>query len=185
MKDTCVNCPDFAKCKGMCDKILLQVEEPEKPSGERPISSFGDGYDQNGEKEDISAKFDKLMGIDPASKFQDANDTNINWRKTLPQPEAAEIEESERKVLMDAIKIATRRDNLKLHRRFHDFLMCEKIVRIAARSGTTKQNIQKQFQLIVTKTYRTISKKKDVSEAAITPLRFKKKVNLTDLRRYT
>ena len=49
--------------------------------------------------------------------------------------------------MMEAIRWAIPRDNPKLRRRFNSFLKCSKIVEIAKTANTTKQNIQKQFQL--------------------------------------
>jgi hypothetical protein len=181
MKENCEDCPDVAECLEICEKIKPLLEELPKYSPEKSESQFneklGDIENVSGDKSGI----DRFRRINPASVYEDTTDTEIDWESTQPQPEAVEMEKVERKQLRDAIIIATRREDLKLNRRFQSFLKCEKIVQIAARSGTTKQNIQKRFQLVIHKVYRIISKSYKAKKAAITPLKFKKKVNLSDV----
>jgi hypothetical protein len=165
MKETCEDCPDSADCTEACEPVRQQLEELSKGSKRRARKlSYNDEFRR----------------IDPAKKYDDAVDTKIDWELTSPQPDAVEMEEYERKQLTDAIIIATRREDLKLRRRFQSFMTCEKIVQITARSGTTKQNIQKRFQLVIDKVYRLISKNHQAKKATVTPLKFKKKVNLSD-----
>ena len=112
--------------------------------------------------------------------YEDAVDTEIDWEKTSPQPVAAEIEASERRLLDEALRMATRDYDLKFKRRFRAFLRCDKITKIAERSGTSKQNIQKQFQRAIGRVRRLLSKGKFSDKRIITPLQFKKKVNLAN-----
>ena len=172
MKETCPDCPDFADCVKPCEALLQQLEEPPKgiPKRRARKSRYNDGENE----------IDEFRRIDPAKKYDDTVDTKIDRELTQPQPDAVEMEESERKRLTDAIMIATRREDLKLRRRFRSFLKCEKMVNITARSGTTKQNIQKRFQLVIHKVYRHISISHQAKKTTITPLKFKKKVNLSD-----
>jgi hypothetical protein len=181
MKETCEDCPDFDDCTEICDKIKSLLEEPSKNLREIPESRIrkiqGDFKKIRGDKSGI----ERFRKINPARVYENTTDTKIDWEETPPQPEAVEIENPERKKLLESIEIATRRGGLKLKRRFQSFLKCDKIVQIADRSGTTKQNIQKQFQLTVDKAYRVISKGKRTTKASITPLKFKKKINLPDI----
>ena len=176
MKETCENCADFADCIGICEKLKQQLEELPERSPEIPESQFIQKQSDVEKASGDTLGIDRFRKINPGRIYEDAVDTEIDWEETPPQPEAAELEKPGRKSLTDAITIATRREDMKLKRRFKSFLMCEKIVSIAARSGTTKQNIQKQFQLTVDKAYREILKRKSVAKASITPLKFKKKI---------
>ena len=180
MKETCEDCPYAVECLGICEKINPLLEELPKYSPEKSESQFNK---QQGDIENVSGDksgIDRFRRINPASVYEDTIDTEIDWESTQPQPEAVEMGKAERKQLRDAIIIATRREDLKLNRRFQSFLKCEKIVQIAFRSGTTKQNIQKRFQLVIHKVYRLISISHQAKKTTITPLKFKKKVNLSD-----
>ena len=179
MKETCEECPDFADCPGLgrCDKIKSQLEELPKWPPERSESLFNKKQRDIEKVSGDTPGIDRFRKINPAKVYEDVTDTEIDWEHTQPQPDAVEMEESERKRLTDAMTIATRREDLKLRRRFQSFLRCEKIVQISIRSGTTKQNIQKRFQLVINKVYRHISKGHKAIKAPITPLQFKKKVN--------
>jgi hypothetical protein len=181
MKETCEDCPNIAKCKEICEKIEDQLGETPDWSIERPESLLNEKQRYIEKDSGNPSGIDRFRKINPARVYSDAIDTEIEWEETPPQPEAAEIENPERKKLMESIEIATRRKGLKFSRRFRSFLMCEKIVRIAERSGTTKQNIQKQFQLTVDKAYQVISKSKRIAKATITPSKFKKKISLPNL----
>jgi len=164
MKETCKGCTEFDDCQGICEKIEPQLEELPKWPPENPKSQG----------------IDSFRKINPASLYEDAVDTEIDWEKTSPQPVAAEIEESERRLLDEALRMATRDYDLKFKCRIRAFLRCETITKIAERSGTSKQNIQKQFQRRIGKMRRILSKGQLSDKRFITPLQFKKKMNLAN-----
>ena len=177
MKETCEGCPDFEGCVEFCDKIEAQLEELPKRSPEIPESQLNTKQ-RNFEKEsEDTSGIDRHRKINPGSLYEDAVDTEIDWEKTSPQPVAAEIEDSERLLLDDAIRMATLDYDLKFKCRIRAFLRCETIKKISERSGTSKQNIQKQFQRTIGRVRRILSKGKLSDNRLITPLQFKKKVN--------
>jgi hypothetical protein len=180
MKETCENCTDFADCLGICEKIESQLEELPKWPPERSESLFNKKQRDIEKVSGDTPGIDRFRKINPGSLYEDAVDTEIGWEKTSPQPVAAEIEESERLLLDEALRMVTRDYDLKFKCRIRAFLRCEKITKIAERSGTSKQNIQKQFQRRIGKIRRILSKGKLSDKKIITPLQFKKKVNLAN-----
>jgi hypothetical protein len=177
MKETCENCPDFADCAGICDDIKPQLEELPKRLPEIPESQLNEKQRDVEKDSGDTSGIDRYRQINPARVYEDAVDTEIDWEETSPQPVASEIEEFERRLLIEEIRMATRDDGLRFKRRLWAFLRCENIKKIAERSGTSKQNIQKQFQRTIGRVRRILSKGKPSDKRFITPLQFKKKAN--------
>lgn len=165
MIETCENCPKFSKCTEICKKIESQLEQRPRFSPKELVPN---------QEIDLSRK------IDLASMYEDVEPLEISWDKSQVEPQAAEIGWDDRAYLLEAIKAATRGKGLKFQRRFRSFLMCETIKRIAKRSGSTNQNIQKQFQVVIKRTHKIISKGKRAIKSAMTPLKFKQKISLSD-----
>jgi len=180
MIETCKNCPDFADCLGICEKIEPQLEELPKWPPEIPESQLNVKQRDFEKDSGDTSGIDRYRQINPARVYEDAIDTEIDWEETSPQPVAAEIEESERRLLIEEIRMATRDDGLKFNRRLWAFLRCENIKKIAEKSGTSKQNIQKQFQRTIGRVRRILSKSKLSDKRFITPLQFKKKANFAN-----
>jgi hypothetical protein len=171
MKETCENCPTFASCQELCEELekeLERVTKDPKHAYEKEVSDFGE--------------IDRYRKIKSGRLFENAEETEINWDETLPQPKAAEINEPETRHLKEAIRFAIKNDDKKFQRRFYAFMRCDNIIKIAKRSGTTKQNIQQQFDRRLKKLHRFINRKgKSPDKKNITPLKFKHKVNFGDL----
>ena len=173
MKTTCENCPDATRCTKPCEELEKLVDEPADNYLERPMSDIvGPGSSED----EAETTVDDFIKIDPGRKFDDVEDDDIEWTQTLPQPESADLNENEMKVLMEAIRWAIPRDNPKLRRRFNAFLKCSKIADIAKTANTTKQNIQKQFQSVIRRAHQIIKKSRQKHDYDPSPLQFKIKI---------
>jgi butyrate kinase len=64
--------------------------------------------------------------------------------------------------------------NIKQRMRFYAFLNCAKIIEIARRANTTRQNIHKQFNRICYRVAKSIAQSAP-SDRVYTPARLKKK----------
>ena len=119
-------------------------------------------------------QIDDFRNIDPGRLYGSVPDPEIDWERTPPQPEATDIDGTEERLLKDRIAIATRRENLKLRRRFNNFLRCDTIVRYSQKGEGHKQSIQKQFQRVIQKVHKMLAQNHPINETVITPLQFKK-----------
>ena len=176
MKEICEGCPKLDTCQGFCKEKneLMKKDFGINPwSQETAVSQLGRG-DQK--ESDDEPSIDDFRKIDPGRAFEDVSPNEIEWEQTLPQGKVADLQESEKQLLDDAISRAIPREKTKLKRRFRDFLKCEKMSRIADRAGTTKQNVQKQFQGVIKKAYQILKKRKAATKKIITPYQFKLKL---------
>jgi hypothetical protein len=156
MIKTCENCPKHSGCTSLCKDLEKLLEPMPKNLSERQVPTVKRGWSDGEEDEEPS--IDDLITIDPGRMFEDVADTEIDWTQTPPQPESADFEKQEKISLAEAIKWAIPKNNLKLKRRFNAFLRCSKIVEIASTANTTKQNVQKQFQIVIKKVGRILKK---------------------------
>jgi hypothetical protein len=173
MIKTCENCPKHSGCTSPCKDLEKLLEPMPKNLPERQVPTVKRGWSDGEEDEEPS--IDDLITIDPGRMFEDVADTEIDWTQTPPQPESVDFEKQEKISLAEAIKWAIPKNNLKLKRRFNAFLRCSKIVEIASTANTTKQNVQKQFQIVIKKVGRILTKGGSKIEKYSTPLHFKKK----------
>lgn len=178
MRETCEGCEKFDSCRKPCNEINEVIEKvfsTNKRSSETALSQWIKPKKENsGDKNETT--IDDFRNIDPGRAFENVSPTEIEWEQTPPQGKVVDLQKSEKQLLYDVISRAIPRERTKLKRRFRDFLACEKISRIADRAGTTKQNLQKQFQWVIKKVYRILKKSKIATESNITPYKFKLKL---------
>lgn len=176
MIETCENCPKFANCTTLCkkaDELLEPVVEDIPGITESKIDKRRSSYD---EKNEGRGTIDNLFRIDSGRKFEDREDQNIDWIQTPVQPVSADLDQNDVKALTEAIRWSIPSDNIKLKRWFNSFLRCSKIVEIADRANTTKQNVQKQFQRVIRRTHSILTKCRKAIDYNPSPLQFKKKI---------
>jgi hypothetical protein len=173
MKLTCEDCSKL-NCKKLCDKVKDEYEDLIDNAYAKEDALSHTKPPKNKSSDEI--QIEDLRNIDLGRVYGSDPEPEIDWEKTPPQPEAVDIDGTEERSLKDRIMFATRREDLKLRRRFDRFLKCKTIVDIAITAGTSKQNIQKQFQSVIKKVNKMLSPNHLASETVITPLKFKKKV---------
>jgi hypothetical protein len=179
MIENCKNCPKFTNCSKPCEELEQQLEPPVESLPERPISYYEKEILSDDEKNKRSIAIDDFVKIDPGRMYDDVDPLEIEWTTTPVQPNSAELEEDDIKVLKDAFRWAMLKADLKQRRRFNAFLKCSKIVEIADTANTTKQNIQKQFQLVIRKTHQIILKSSKKADFDPSPHKFKRIIRQT------
>ena len=101
-----------------------------------------------------------------------------------PQAESMNLDYYHKQLVRDLIDRSIPSTNLRLRRWFNAFLKCNSIAAIAETANTTKQNLQKRFQLIIKEVQRRLYKDLPAGQKAklenqareITPLKFKRLV---------
>jgi hypothetical protein len=178
MRENCEGCPKLDNCQILCDDINEKMEKVFRSnqwSSEKAVSQWGQPKQKESDDED-EPSIDDFRKIDPGRAFEDVSPNEIEWEQTPLQGKSADLQESEKQLLYDVIRLSIQREKTKLNRRFRDFLKCEKISRIADRAGTTKQNVQKQFQGVIKKACQILKKRKAATKKNITPYQFKLKL---------
>jgi hypothetical protein len=175
MKKTCENCPDATRCTKMCKDLEKQLmvdgfDADGSISTDKKLDSLDYKKDKGAPSKDFPFK------IDVGLKFAADTDLEVDWTQTLPQPESADIQKSEKIILTEAVWWAIPRNNPKLRRRFNAFLKCSKEIEIAKAANTTKQNIQQQFQSVIRRVHKILKKGGVYTDYNPKPLQLKKKV---------
>jgi hypothetical protein len=176
MLEFCRNCPTFASCTEICKALERHLREGEGANEQEiPVSQLTDdkrGSDYDGETSPInpSELLDKKRKIDPAASYKNDTPQEIDWAKDDRPP--SNIFVSDFNLLRRHIYMRVR--NIKQRMRFYAFLNCAKIIEIARRANTTRQNIHKQFNRICYRVAKSIAQSAP-SDRVYTPARLKKK----------
>lgn len=141
LKLLCENCPERTKpCTRMCKELAKEVRRLEANKGE-PVGNRWTTRSiqpREGAGEDSSAS--------PVNAF--SSDVTGNVDLTYAPEPIFEVDDEFRKVLRKAITEATF-GRPKLRKQFYAFIGCSPMARVARLAGVTKQNVQKQFSVLM------------------------------------
>jgi len=154
--DICRKCPKRSSCTALCLEIeaLIPRNIPnrvDKYSKEIPASDLlvkENRRRETSEKEGLTEYefFDYISGINTAAGLASDSDLNVQWRKRSLTDLEEDLPWEDFKIFKTTVHILVR-DPIQKNR-LKAFFACATLARIAQRSNTSKQNIQKQMARI-------------------------------------